>query len=107
MSIFSDTFESDLDIVVWIEQVLEPACQFHEHAATCWDAAQQMTEIMSEQIALEMNAKIIERILDNYSPSSTILDKTQIQYEQKVLRRANGQGSNRNLRHPRAGPIRQ
>lgn len=108
MSIFSSTYDTDLDIAVWVDQIGEPACKFHEHAATFWDPEQQITEILSDQIAAQIDAKIVKEIFESglMMPNTTsILNKTNFQYEQSILRESDRRDQYMNRWHSRAGPV--
>ena len=115
MSIISDSFESDLDIVVWVQQVLEPTLIFHEEAYVhgTVNAIEEIEALAAAEISNRINkqiveqlAKEIEKLTINTNPDSNIFHQFNLNHEQKIFCRTNGQSSYRNIRHSRAGPIR-
>ena len=113
MAILSTTYNEELDINVWYIHELEPNCTFHERAAMCWlNVEQIIMEAMQEQIASDINAAIlaqleIEKLSQELTKSAaeSIFDKSNIQYEQKHLRRGNEHGAFRSPWYSRAGPL--
>lgn len=109
MALLSSTYETELDIDVWYIHELEPMAVFLEQAINAISASTLMEAYMADQIAREIDQRILDRIMEeasiNIKGKPDMLYKQNTEHEQEVFRSDNGEDQHGNQWHSRAGPL--
>lgn len=109
MSILSENIESTIDVEVWYQQELLPIVKWHEGVWLNYvDPQQMLIDEMQEELANEINRRILERMAVAYAVKNPvmpgILTKNDYNGRQNLLLTDDRRFEVRNRWNPRAGP---